>query len=49
MRLSGWRRAKLRLVMKLARLLGVPVDVHRDFWSAGKNDINTSRCFSGPK
>jgi hypothetical protein len=27
---------RLRLVMGFARLLGVPIDVHGDFWRRGK-------------
>lgn len=40
---------RLRLVMRFARLLRVPIEVQGAFFNFGKKDFNTSTCLTAPK
>jgi len=43
------RKARIRIVMALARFLRVPVDVHAAFFRPAKKEASTSGCSIGPK
>lgn len=43
------QKVNLHAVMGLARLLGVPVNIHGSFFSFGKKDCNTPKFARGPK
>lgn len=47
--LSTWKKLRLRTVMRFARIMGVPVDIHGSFFPCRKNEPKTSGFGAGPK
>lgn len=47
--MTRMKRIRLKIAMTVARWLGVPVDVHGDFFMRGKNSMSIGRCDSAPK
>ncbi len=42
-------RLRAQTIMRLARLIGVPIDIHNSFFTKGKKDFKMSAYSTGPK
>lgn len=43
------KRLRLTMVLRFARMAGVPIEVHHSFFAFGKKLRKTSSCPMGPK